>query len=173
MASPPSHDGAAAAVIYGDVARTIALRLKHGRRVALAGFVARAMARRLPPGGEWLLVPVPLHRWRIWSRGFNQAKLIADHLTELTGFSVDCDSLLRVRHTPSLGSLNARNRADALRQAFAVPLSRKPHIAGRNILLVDDVYTSGATSDGCARTLKRAGAAQVRLVSWARVVRGD
>lgn len=173
MQRPPDHDGAAAAVVYGNVARTIALRLKHGRRVALARFVARAMARRLPQGEDWLLVPVPLHRWRIWSRGFNQAKLIADHLGRIAGLPIDTDSLVRIKRTPSMGSMGARERSQTLARAFAVPPARKQLISGRDILLVDDVYTSGATSNGCARVLKRAGAAQVRLISWARVVRGD
>ncbi len=73
LAEPPPHDGVRAAVAYGEVARHVALKLKYGGRAACAATMARAMARLMPEGAD-LLVPVPLHRWRIWSRGFNQAR---------------------------------------------------------------------------------------------------
>eukprot|EP01035_Chromulina_nebulosa_P012369 gene12368-16483_t len=81
-ARPPRHAGIRAAVAYGDVARTVALRLKYGGRTAFAETVARQMARLLPDDAD-LLVPVPLHRWRLWSRGFNQAALIAASLARI------------------------------------------------------------------------------------------
>jgi ComF family protein len=168
---PPDHDGAAAAVAYGDVARTIILRMKHGRRIALGQFVAAAMQRCVPDQGNWLLTPVPLHRWRIWTRGFNQSQIIARHLSAHSGHQLAGDLLLRTRHTPILGGLGRAERARALIGAFAVNPAQRDAIKGKRILIIDDVYTSGATSNACARVLKRAGAAEVRLICWARVIR--
>lgn len=169
LATPPEHDGACAAVIYGDVSRQIILRLKHGRRIGLARFIARHMHRILPEG-DWLLVPVPLHRWRLWRRGFNQSALVASRLARLGGNQLALDALWRTRSTPMLGGFGATARANLLRGAFAADPDR---VRGCRILLIDDVYTSGATANACARALKRAGASEVQVLSWARVVRAD
>jgi ComF family protein len=172
LAHPPRHDGVRAAVTYGDLARRIVLRLKHGRRIGLARLIATIMARHLPDEAA-LLVPVPLHRWRIWNRGFNQSALIATHLAAHSGQPVALDLLRRVRATPLLRGLGAKARADALRGVFAVNPAQREAIKGKTILLVDDVFTSGATAGGCAAVLKRAGAARVVLICWARVLISD
>lgn len=172
FAQPPRHDGVRAAVVYGDLARQIVLRMKHGKRIGLAELMARIMTRHMP-GEAALLVPVPLHRWRIWSRGFNQSALIARHLSRLSGHPVMNEVLLRVRATPLLRGLGAKARADAVRGVFAVDPALRAAIKGKVILLVDDVYTSGATAGGCAAALKRAGAAKVILLCWARVLKND
>lgn len=172
LAAPPIHDGARAAVVYGEVSRHIALRLKHGRRIGLARQMAALMSRQLP-GDADLLIPVPLHRWRIWSRGFNQSALIAGHLARRTGIPASLETLKRVKPTPLLRGLSARSRSAAVRGAFAVPAPARDRIKGRHLVLVDDVYTSGATANACARVLKRAGASRVTLLSWARVLIGD
>ena len=101
IADPPRHAGVRAAVAYGDVARTVALRLKYGGRTAFAETVGRQMARLLPDDAD-VLVPVPLHRWRLWSRGFNQAALISAALTRVSGVANDPLLLRRVRATPRL-----------------------------------------------------------------------
>jgi ComF family protein len=168
LAQPPQHDGAASAVIYGKVARQIILRLKHGRRIGLSRLVAHLMSRHIPEG-DWLIVPVPLHRWRIWSRGFNQSALIARHLADQSGLPMSPDALDRYKRTPVLGGLSAKGRRDVLRSAFG---ARNQVVTGRRILLIDDVYTSGATTNACARALKRSGAVEVRVLCWARVVLG-
>jgi ComF family protein len=168
----PDHDGVRAAVAYGDVAREIVLKLKHGRRVGLAKTVGRAMAR-IMPAEPALLVPVPLHRWRIWHRGFNQSALIARHLAKGSHHQLMLDVLRRDRATPMLGGLGAKARTDALRGVFSVDPAQRDQLRGRTILLVDDVYTSGATANACSRTLKRAGAARVIIICWARVLRDD
>jgi ComF family protein len=168
LAEPPEHDGAAAAVIYGRVARQIVLRFKHGRRIGLSRLIARLMSRHVPEG-DWLLVPVPLHRWRLWWRGFNQSALIARHLAAQSGHCHSLEAISRRKRTPILGGLSAKGRRDALRSAFD---ARREYVSGRRILLVDDVYTSGATTNACARVLKRAGALEVRVLCWARVVLG-
>ena len=166
---PPRHAGVRAAVAYGDVARTVALRLKYGGRTAFAETVARQMARLMPDGAD-LLVPVPLHRWRIWSRGFNQAALIARALTHATGVANDPLLLLRARATPPLRGMGARGRAKAVAGAFRVQPSAKHALKGKAVVLIDDIHTSGATSDACTRALLQAGAASVTILCWARVL---
>lgn len=171
LGQPPAIDGMAAAVGYGEIARKIALKLKYGGRPGLAETVARQMQRLVPIGTDALLAPVPLHRWRIWSRGYNQSALIARALAARQRLPLVLDLLERKRATPVLRGMGPAARAKAVRGAFFVPERRRPVVAGRSILLVDDVYTTGATANACAKALKRAGAAEVRLLCWARVVR--
>lgn len=167
LAKPPAHDGVHAAVAYGDVARTIALRLKYNWRPAFAATMARLMARHLPVDAT-LLVPVPLHRWRIWTRGYNQAALIAGHLARTSGVPHRAEALVRTRGTPVLRGRSAVERRRAVNGAFAVP--DPAAIAGKRVVLVDDIYTSGATTDACIAVLRRAGAARVTVLAWARVL---
>ncbi len=169
LADPPPFDSARAVLAYGDIARKVALKLKYGRRVGLARLVARHMARRLPTlDAPPLIVPVPLHRWRLWWRGFNQSALIAEHLGKACGLPVDKHALLRVRATQPLRSMQARQRAKAVAGAFA--LAKGHELKGRAVLLIDDVHTSGATAAACARALKRGGASSVHLLCWARAL---
>lgn len=170
LAQPPVHDGVRAAVAYGDMARTIVLRLKHGGRTGLVPLVADAMRRNILDQNA-LLIPVPLHRWRIWSRGFNQSALIARRLAVLTGLAMHLDALQRVRPTPLLRGLGAKARTMAVTGAFAVRPHARKAIEGRTIYLIDDVFTSGATANACSRSLKRAGAKAVVVICWARVIR--
>lgn len=165
---PPVHAGVHAAVAYGDVARAVALGLKYGGRTALAETVAALMRRVLPPGD--VLVPVPLHRWRLWSRGYNQAALIGDALVRATGMPVERRALRRIRATVALRGLGRQARAREVRAAFDIDPARRASVAGRHVILVDDVYTSGATAEACVRTLLGAGAASVAVACWARVI---
>jgi ComF family protein len=170
--SPPLHDGARAAVAYGEIARRVALRLKYGGRTAFAQTVARPMARHLPEGTD-LLVPVPLHRWRLWSRGFNQAALIAGAIARVSGVPADPMLIERTRATPVLRGLGARERAKAVSGAFRVTDRGKTAVRGKRLALIDDVHTSGATADACTRVLRKAGAARVSVLCWARVLSGE
>ena len=174
LADPPRFDRLRAAVGYGDVARRVALKLKYSGRPGVAEALAALMARHLA-GAEAgaLLVPVPLHRWRIWKRGYNQSALIAQALSRRTGFETAPDLLHRIKATPPLRGLGRRERAETVRGAFRVPPDAKERLRGRHLVLVDDVYTSGATAGACAKALKRAGAARVEVLCWARVLREE
>lgn len=171
LADPPRHDGIAAGTLYGEGSRNLVLAFKHGRRIALAPMLARLIAAHLPAlEGEWLVVPVPLHRWRLWARGFNQAALLARELARLSGATLVVDGLVRTRRTPMLGGLGRKARARALSGALAVNPRRSADLRGAQVILVDDVLTSGATSEACVRALKRAGAAKVVIACFARVL---
>lgn len=169
---PPEHDGVCAAVSYGDIARTIILRLKHGGRTGLATFAAEAMLRNITHR-DAVIIPVPLHRWRIWARGFNQSALIASRLAAFSGNPILLDAIIRARPTPLLRGLGALERAKAVRGVFMVNPKKHAALAGQTIYLVDDVYTSGATTNACAKLLKKAGATKVVVLCWARVLRED
>ncbi|HEX9933534.1 MAG TPA: ComF family protein [Allosphingosinicella sp.] len=173
LADAPAFDRARAAVAYGEIPRKVALKLKYGGRPGVAETMARLMARHLASFGEGaLLAPVPLHRWRIWKRGYNQAALIALALAKRSGAAARLDLLERTRATPYLRGMGPRERALTVRGAFRVAERHRGEVEGRAVVLVDDVFTSGATAGACARALKKAGAKRVGLLSWARVVRG-
>ncbi len=167
---PPVHDGARAAVAYGPVARDVALKLKYGGRLALATTMGRLMARHVPTEAT-RIVPVPLHRWRLWTRGYNQAGLIAAAVARQSEVPLDRDLLRRTRATPPLKGVGPGARARIVQGAFAI--ADPARAAGQTIVLIDDVQTSGATTDACARELKRAGAARVHVLCWAKVLPGE
>jgi ComF family protein len=170
LARPPRIARVRAAVAYDDLSRGLAIRLKYGRKVAIARTMARYMAPLVQDGeGERILVPVPLHRSRLWSRGFNQSALVARELSRRLGLGANPFALRRIKRTPPLKGMSPLQRRKAVAGAFKVV--DKATVAGKVIVLVDDVLTTGSTAEACARTLKRAGAARVELVSWARVVR--
>lgn len=170
LAHPPLHDGVRAAVAYGEIARGLALKLKYSGRTAMADIIAAQLVRHVDVAADGLLVPVPLHRWRIWRRGYNQSALIARALAQRTGAALSLDALGRIKATPALRGMGAAARARTVRGAFQVPPSHRALLAGRTVWLVDDVHASGATANACARALKRGGAARVILLCWARVL---
>ncbi len=166
LAVPPEHDGVHAAVAYADIARNVALALKYARRPGVARTIAALLGPRLPPMPDALLVPVPLHRWRLWSRGFNQSLAIARALAAESAQTVRGEAMVRTRATPVLRGMTPQQRRHAVKSAFRA-IER---FDGRDVVLVDDVYTTGATANACARVLKRAGARRVIVATWARVV---
>ncbi len=169
LASPPPLDRMRAAVAYAPVSRVIALKLKYGRKIALARTMARYMAPLLGPATDAILVPVPLHRRRLWWRGFNQSGLVAKQLGDRWELPVDQNLLRRTRPTPPLKGMNEAQRQRAVNGAFVAVEGRR--INGRTVILIDDVLTTGSTAAACAKVLRKAGAGRVELISWARVVR--
>jgi ComF family protein len=175
LADAPRHDGIAAGTLYNDMSKRLVLSFKRGRHISLAPMMARLMAARMgaiDSGADagWLLVPVPLHRWRLWRRGFNQAALLGREIARIKGMRLEVDALLRTKATPMLGGLGSKARARAMAGAIAVNPKRAEQVRGASILLVDDVLTSGATSHACVSALKRAGAKRVAIACFARVL---
>ncbi len=175
MADSPKHSGIVAATVYNDASRKLILTFKHGGKISLVGLLGRLLAARLPDpeeGGDAppLLIPVPLHRWRLWQRGFNQSGLLAGQLAKQGKGELLVDGLVRRKRTPSLGGLGAKERRMTLSGAIAIRESRRAAIKGRDVILVDDVLTSGATSDACVSVLLKAGARSVTIACFARVV---
>jgi ComF family protein len=173
LANPPAWARARAVVRYEDgPARLLVRRLKYGDRLELAKpmglWMARAGAELL--GDAHALIPVPLHRGRLFSRRFNQAAALATSISRASGIPFDPLALRRVKATVPQVGLSRAQRADNVQGAFRVTEEGRPRIAGRNLVLVDDVLTSGATIDACARALLRGGAQRVDALVFARVV---
>lgn len=161
---------------YDEHSRAPILALKHGDRLDLVPGYARWLARtgKEMLAGADLIVPVPLHPLRLWRRKYNQAAELARTLSRDCSKPVDTLLLIRKRPTPSQGAMpSAKARRQNMRSAFAVTEDRKPLVKGRAILLIDDVMTTGATVEACARALKKAGAAKVFVLALARVVRAQ
>jgi ComF family protein len=173
LARRPAWNTARAALIYDDASRGLILALKHGDRTdsapALAGWMVGA-GRTLLADAD-IVAPVPLHRWRLLSRRFNQSALLAHAIAARAGVSCVPDLLIRRRRTPSQGGLSAAGRARNVAGAFRVNSLRADSLAGKRVVLVDDVLTTGATAESCAHTLLRGGAAAVDVLCLARVVR--
>jgi ComF family protein len=169
LARPPRIERTRAAVAYDELSRSLAIRLKYGRKVALARTMAHYMAPLVSRSSDAILVPVPLHRSRLWSRGFNQSALVARELGRRLNLRSVPMALRRIRRTPPLKGMSAIQRRKTVAGAFRI--TDKNAIAGKAVILVDDVLTTGSTAEACARALKRAGATRVELVSWARVVK--
>ena len=169
VARPPRIARSRAAVAYDELSRSLAIRLKYGRKVAIARTMAHYMAPLVKPQQGAILVPVPLHRTRLWTRGFNQSALVARELSRRLGMDAAPLVLRRTRRTPPLKGMSPLQRRKTVAGAFRV--DDKAAVVGKTVILVDDVLTTGSTAEACARALKRAGAARVELVSWARVVK--
>ena len=171
LANPPPWDRARAPLGYDDQARRLVLSFKRGDRTELAGPLAAMMHRSgaaLLARAD-LLVPVPLHRWRLLARRYNQAALLALALGKLSGRPALPDALQRVRQTTSLGHFGAARREAELAGAIAVRPGRAARIVGRRVLLVDDVLTTGATCAACTLALLAAGAVGVDVLVASRV----
>ncbi len=171
-ARPPSFDRARAAVVYDEGSRNLILGFKHGDRLhaapAFGAWLARAGAELLEDAD--LITPVPLHRWRLLKRRYNQAALIAEHAGRRTGVTHLPDLLERHRATPSQGELGPAARARNVAGAFRLNPSNADRVKGSRIVLVDDVLTTGATVEACVKVLRRGGAARVDVLTLARVV---
>lgn len=172
ISDPPAYHRARAAVRFDDVARSLVHALKYGDRLDLAPIMGRWMARA---GREILteadaLVPVPLHWRRLWARRFNQSAQLGKTISAESGVPIAGNAIKRVKATAQQVGLSQSERATNVQGAFSVPAEGKAEVAGRNLVLIDDVLTSGATVDACARSLLRAGAKRVDVLVFARVV---
>jgi len=174
LADPPPFGRARAAVGYGDVSGTIVSRLKYGDRPELARFCARLMAGAGHElwGDAPVLVPVPLHPARQRERRFNQSAELAHRLGALTGLVVDTGLVRRTRRTRQQVGLSGDGRQRNVAGAFAVDPDLLVRTRGRRIVVVDDVYTTGATVKAVTRALRKAGVEAVDVVTFARVVIG-
>ncbi len=169
----PPFTRARAAVIYNDGSRHLIMAFKHGDRPEAARLFARWMVASSPEliADADVLVPVPLDTKRLFKRRFNQAALIAKHIGRDYDIPVLFDTVERIRATPSQGHLSPSQRRRNVAGAFAVPKSRKAQVQGKRVLLIDDVYTTGATAWAVTRQLNKAGARAVDVLTTARVVR--
>lgn len=170
-AEPPVFEKARSAVLYSDESRPLVLAFKNGGRTDTVRAFSRWMARagREALEGADLLVPVPLHWRRLFKRRFNQSAMLAMGVGREAGVPVCVDALTRRRSTPTQGGLSASARRRNVSGAFAVRPSRQTRLEGAIVVLVDDVLTSGATLNAAATALRKAGAAEVRAVTLARV----
>jgi ComF family protein len=166
----PKYDRARSVFRYDEASKALVLRFKHADRLGGAATYARWMARagaELLEGAD-LIVPVPLHRWRLLKRRYNQAALLSNALGRLTGVATLPDALVRIRHTPTQGRQGRISRRRNVRGAFR--LSDPFVVEGLRVVLVDDVLTTGATISECVRMLRAGGALSVDVLTLARVI---
>lgn len=173
LANAPPYKTARAALKYGEVSRDMILGFKHADKThavrAFIPWLKRAGAEML--GNADFIAPVPLHYLRLVTRRYNQSAIIANALSRDTKIPVVPDLMRRTRATPSQGHLTAKQRFRNVRRAFSVTPKHAELIKGKNIVLIDDVYTTGATVRECAKMLNKAGAGSVSILTLARVVR--
>lgn len=172
-ASPPKFDRARAAIAYDETSRKMVLDFKHGGYTDGLDFFATQLGR---VGRDILesadfLIPVPLHPKRLRQRRFNQSALLARALSRQCGLPYLTQGLKRIKNTPSQGAFTGLGRARNVRGAFQINPAKTALIKGAHMVLIDDVYTTGATLNACARTLRKAGAAQIDVLTLMRVVR--
>jgi ComF family protein len=172
IANPPHYRRARAAVLHTGIARKLVQRLKYSDRTELAPWMARWMVRagNEPIGACRVVVPVPLHRRRHLARRYNQSAELAREVARLAGLEFAPQALTRLRPTRQQVGLSATERASNVSGAFAVPPEAEIAVSGRDALLVDDVYTTGATVEAATRALLKGGARAVDVLTFSRVV---
>lgn len=171
IAHPPHFKHARASMMYDEASKPLILGFKHGDRT----YMAQAMGQWMMQAGQDLwagtdyLIPVPLHRWRLFERRYNQAALMAQAIAKLVNKSALTDGLMRIRRTAPQGHMNRTERAKNVKGAFAIHPSHQKILQGKSVTLIDDVLTTGATLNECADVLLKGGVAQVNVVTLARV----
>lgn len=171
LQKPPAYTWARAALRYDEVSSHLILALKHGKKLENAPTIARMMHQAMQhrQSGIDLIVPVPLHRRRLFSRRFNQSALLAQHLSDLTDIPYDNTLMERIKATPPQVGLTRGQRHKNVTGAFQI--SNRALVSDKNIILIDDVLTTGATATACTKALLRAGAKSVGVATLARVVK--
>ncbi len=174
LTDPPEFKTARSALVYNDASRDFILGFKHGDQthsvVSMVPWLKNAGADLWRHEVD-MIVPVPLHRWRLLRRRYNQAALMARAIAREMKIDFIADALLRTRPTPTQGHLNASERQKNVRAAFSINPRRE--VRDLKVVLVDDVFTTGATVKECVKALKAAGAAEVHILTLARVVRPE
>lgn len=170
LTDPPEYTAGRSVFLYDDASKQMILKFKHGDQLhpatAMGEWLAKAASDFMPQ--MEVIIPVPLHFWRLWRRRYNQAALLAQKISQLIGKPVALQALQRVKATHSQGHHNRAERHQNMRHAFRVNPARRGQIEGKNVLLVDDVLTTGATLNECCRTLQKAGARAIYVVTLAR-----
>lgn len=174
IAEPPRFDRARAAAVHDGLARELISRFKYGERLDLARLLARLMVQA---GAEViaeadLIIPVPLHATRLWWRRYNQAAVLAQEIGRITGLPVSLHSLKRIKRTRAQVGLNRAARRNNLSAAFQVEEAASLALAGKRVLLIDDVRTTGSTLNACAHVLRKAGAARIDGLTFSLVPEG-
>ncbi len=175
IAHPPPFARARAAVVYSGIASRMVQGLKYHDRTDLAPWMAKWMMRaafELLPEAD-VVMPVPLHPRRFFKRRFNQSAELARSVCAHTGLPFEPGLVTRVKMTRQQVGLGQRQREDNVRAAFAVPKAMAERVVGRRVLVVDDVYTTGATVAAVARALRKVKASAVDVLTFARVLPGD
>lgn len=175
LESRPPFESARAAVKYNDASRRLVLGFKHGDQMHMARtFIPwlKAAGAQMLPEADYIM-PVPLHRLRLFRRRYNQSAVIARDLARQSDISALLDALLRTRATPPQGRLSAKDRHKNVKSAFVVNPAHVAKIQGKTIVLIDDVYTTGATVKECTKALLGAGAHKVHVLCVARVVKSQ
>jgi ComF family protein len=175
IADPPRFDRGRAVALHRDTAKSLVSRLKYGERLDLARPMARLMAgagREILVDAE-LLVPVPMHRLRLWRRRYNQAALLAAALSRETGIPVAPDLLTRVRRTRPQVGLSRAERQKNLAGAIRVGAGDAMALKGRRVVVIDDVRTTASTVNACAHILRKAGAARIDVLTFTLVTNGE
>jgi ComF family protein len=175
IADPPAFDSGRAALHHRGAARQIAALFKYGERLDLAPLMARLMvnAGRELLAEATVLVPVPLHRARLWRRRYNQAALLAGEISRLTGIPVMDDVLLRRRHTPPQVGLKREARRQNLAGAFVLSAQGRLRLKGHRVVVIDDVRTTGATLNACSHLLRKAGVERIDVLTFSLVAGGE
>lgn len=171
LAEPPAFHNARAVMLYDDASKPMILHFKHSDRTHTARAMAHWMARS---GHDSLMkadviAPVPLHRWRLFKRRYNQSALLATAISDIANKPVWVDLLQRIKDTPTQGRLNRKQRHANVLGAFALNPVYAKALENKAVVLIDDVLTTGATVNECSRILLKAGAASVSVLSLARV----
>ncbi|NCY12444.1 MAG: ComF family protein [Burkholderiaceae bacterium] len=166
LTDPPDYTAGRSVFLYDDASKEMILKFKHGDQmhpaIAMGEWLAKAASDFMPQLD--VIIPVPLHYWRLWRRRYNQAALLAQKISQFTGKPVDLQVLQRVKPTHSQGHHNRTERHKNMSKAFRVSSSRREQIDGKTVLLVDDVLTTGSTIHSLATTLKQSGAK--RVTAW-------